>query len=260
MMKRLLEVLLSPLGVTTLLLACGFLLAILRRQSRWGYRLMASGAVLYLIFLFSPLAEIVIRSLEVQYAPLVQPEPSLAVERIVILAGYGEMHPSTPVTSNVTAETLCRMAEGIRLYRQFPASKVILSGGTLRQGDQAVASIMADVLRVLGIPAHDILIEDQSQNTYENLVNVKPMIGTQPFVLVTPAVDLPRAMAVAHKLGMHPVAAPACIWTLQHHGAGMSVQSVLAGFTTPSLERLARLQWAFHEYVGYLWYKVLGRV
>ena len=86
------------------------------------------------------------------------------------------------------------------------------------------------------------------------------MLGTQPFVLVASACDLPRAMAVAHKLGMHPIAAPACIWTLQHHAADLSVREALEGLTTPSLQRLPRLQWAFHEYVGYLWYKVLGRV
>lgn len=260
MLKRLLEVSCSPLGVTTLLLVCGLLLVLIRRRSRWGCRLLASGAVLYLLFLFSPLAEIAIRHLEVQYAPLMRAESSPPIEQIVILSGYGETHSVTPVTSNISAETLCRLAEGIRLYRQLPAPKVILSGGVLRRGDQAVARIMADVLEALGVPSHDILLEDRSQNTYENLVNVKRMIGVQPFVLVTSAADLPRAMAVAHRLGMSPVAAPACIWTLQHHGAGMSVQSVLAGFTTPSLARLARLQWAFHEYVGYLWYKIWGWV
>src|SRR5215470_2501349 len=105
-----------------------------------------------------------------------------------------------------------------------------------------VASIMADLLRALGVPADDILVEGQSQTTYENLVFVQPMLGPQPFVLVAAACDLPRAMAVAQKLGMHPVAAPACIWTLQHHAASLSVREVFDGMLTPSLERLARLQ------------------
>jgi len=88
---------------------------------------------------------------------------------------------------------------------------------------------------------------------------VKGLLGTQPFVLVAAACDLPRAMAVGHKLGMAPVAAPACIWTLQQ-SPEVSVRGVVDGMLTPSLERLARLQWAFHEYVGLLWYKMLGRI
>jgi uncharacterized SAM-binding protein YcdF (DUF218 family) len=259
LVKRLLEVGLSPLGVTTLLLAGGLLLSLRRRPSRAGCRLLAVGAGLFLVWLFSPLAELAIRPLEVQYTPLLQP-PAVAVDRIVVLAGYGERHPAIPVTSNVSHQTLCNMAEGIRLYHLMAGTKVLLSGGSGRREDPPVAGIMADFLRAMGVPAHDILIEGQSQNTYENLVYVKQMIGTQPFVLVAAACDLPRAMAVAYKLGMRPVAAPACIWTLQHYGDDLGLSQVLGGFTTPSLGRLGRLQWAFHEYVGYVWYKLRGWV
>jgi len=77
---------------------------------------------------------------------------------------------------------------------------------------------------------------------------------------VAAAGDLPRAMAVAHKLGLHPLAAPAGIWTWQQYAAGMRVSRVLKVFPLPAIERLPRLQWAFHEYVGYLWYKIRGRV
>src|SRR5262249_60146519 len=54
------------------------------------------------------------------------------------------------------------------------------------------------------VPADDILLEEHSQTTYENLLYVKALLGTQPFVLVAAACDLPRAMAVGHKLGVAP--------------------------------------------------------
>ena len=103
-------------------------------------------------------------------------------------------------------------------------------------------------------------MEGQSQNTYENLVYVQRMIGTQPFILVAAACDLPRAIAVAHKLGLHQVAAPTAIRTLQQPANSRRVSRVLEVFTTPASERLPRLQLAFHEYVGYLWYKTRGWV
>jgi uncharacterized SAM-binding protein YcdF (DUF218 family) len=256
--KHLLEAAISPLGVTTLVLMGGLLLSLRARASRRGPRLLMAGACLYLVWLWSPLAEIAIRSLEVQYPPLLQP-PVVALDRIVVLAGYGETHPTIPVTSNVSPHTLCNLVEGLRLYHQMPGAKLLMAGGRLRQDDQPVAHIMADLLRALGVPADDILVEGQSQTTYENLLYVKGLLGTQPFVLVAAACDLPRAMAVGHKLGMAPVAAPACIWTLQQ-SPEVSVRGVVDGMLTPSLERLARLQWAFHEYVGLLWYKMLGRI
>jgi uncharacterized SAM-binding protein YcdF (DUF218 family) len=257
--KRRLETALSPLGVTTWLFTFGLLVTLFSEQSRVGYWLLTAGAVLFLAWLYSPLADIGLRFLENQYAPLVQP-PLCAVDRIVILAGYGKTQPSSAVMSTVSPQTLCNLAEGLRLYRRLPTAKVLLSGGIMRQGDPPIASLMADVLREMGVPAHNILVEGQSQNTYENFVYVQRMIGTQPFILVAAAGDLPRAMAVAHRLGLHPVAAPAGIRTSQQPAAGRRVARMLAVFTTPDFERLPRLQWAFHEYVGYVWYKIRGRL
>jgi uncharacterized SAM-binding protein YcdF (DUF218 family) len=111
LVKHLLEAGLSPLGVTTLLFVGGLLLSLRRRPSRGGPRLLAVGALLYLVWLCSPLAEIAIRHLEGQYAPLVSP-PTLALDRIVVLAGYGETHPAIPVTNNVSSQTLCNLGRG----------------------------------------------------------------------------------------------------------------------------------------------------
>src|SRR5689334_20107527 len=99
--KRLLEVGLSPLGVLTLLLVGGLVLVCRQQSARIGVRLLVAGALLFLVLLFSPLAEISIRHLEIQYAPLLQP-PAQAITRLVVLAGYGEDSPSVPVTSNIS--------------------------------------------------------------------------------------------------------------------------------------------------------------
>src|SRR5262249_36660288 len=122
--KRLLEAGLSPLGVITWLFAFGLLLTILSWQSRVGCWPLIAGAVLFLVWLYSPLADIGFRYLENQYAPLVQP-PSSAVDRIVILAGYGKTQPSIAVMSTVSPQTLCNLAEGLRLYRRLPTSKML---------------------------------------------------------------------------------------------------------------------------------------
>ena len=122
----------------------------------------------------------------------------------------------------------------------------------MRKGGTSVAGIMADFIRAMGVPEQALVVEGYWHNTCENLVNTQAIVGTKPCVLVATACDLPRAMAVAHKLGMQPVAAPACIWTLQHYPAGISLSTWLGGFPTPLLEPLPRLQRVSHEYMGYL--------
>jgi len=86
-----------------------------------------------------------------------------------------------------------------------------------------LAKLMADFLRQTGVPAEDIIMEGKSRNTYENLAEVRKLVGSSPFILVTSACDQPRAVGVARKLQMNPLPAPACIWALQHYPAKMSV-------------------------------------
>jgi uncharacterized SAM-binding protein YcdF (DUF218 family) len=264
MLKRLVELSFSPVGIMTAILVAGIVLSVTKRKRRTGHRLLFVAAGLYLVFTSSPLAELAIANLEGFYPPLQAVDSSSRVERIVILSGYGVENPSTPVTSNLAGETICRVAEGIRLYRQIPKSKIVVSGGILRRGDKPIAQQMADFIVAMGVSTEDVLVEGRSRDTYENLVEVKPIVGQNPFILVTSACHLRRAMAIAHKLGMTPIPAPACIWTLQEFPPGKPWSAwslkVVKSFGYPSVARLGSLQLAYHEYVGFVWYRLLGRL
>ena len=263
-LKHVIENALSPVGLLILLFAAGLLLTLLKRNSRLRNRLFLTGASLYLLFTFSPLAEITIGLLERHYAPLLKPKGGMNVSAIVVLSGYGEEHFTTPVTSNLSDETVCRLVEGIRLYHQIPNAKLLMSGGSLRKGDPSVALIMSEFVKAMGIPAGDVFVEGSSQNTYENLMEVRKLLGARPFLLVTSAYHLPRAMAIARRLQMQAIAAPALIWTRQHFPPDMHwfewSLKVLQSFSTPSQARLIYLQRACHEFIGYRWYQLLGRV
>jgi len=263
-LTRSVGILFSPLAIMVILLGAGVMLSASRRHLRLGRQTVISGAVLYLVFMFSPLAEFLIRNLEKQFQPMLSPPASPKVDRIVILSGYGEANFDFPVTSNLSDEMLGRLAEGIRLYRQVPAAKLIVSGGVVNRGNGPVSGLMADFLRQMGVPADDIVVEGNSRNTYENLVEVRKLVGSSPFILVTSAYHLPRAVGVARKLQMYPLPAPACIWALQHYPPQMSTAqwaaAFITGFAYPSTTRLARIQWAYHEHLGYLWYWLMDRI
>ena len=263
LIRKLAELTFSPVGIMTILTATGLSLSVFRRRSRSGRRLLIWGGLLFLVFLFSPLAEYLILSLERPYAPMLSPPAEPGINRIVVLAGYAEEYPGFPITSNVSGETLCRMSEGLRLYRLLPGSSLILSGSVVRKGDKPVAVLMADFLQQMGVPARDLIVEANSRNTFENLYEVKKLVGSNPFILVTSACDLRRAMAVARRLRMAPVPAPACIRALQHHPKDAGFRERAAVFFRrfiPSLDNFSKLQWAYHEYIGYIWYMLLGRI
>jgi uncharacterized SAM-binding protein YcdF (DUF218 family) len=261
-LKELPEICFSPVGLMTILFASGILVSAFRRESRMGRRLVSSGAGLYLVFLLTPLAEVLYANLEHPYPPMLHADAS--VRTIVVLSGYGEDLPFLPVTSKLTGEMIPRMVEGIRLYREIPGARLILSGGVVRQQDGPVANLMADFARVMGVPNQDIVVEGLSTTTYENLVEVKKIIGSEPFIFVTSSGELRRAAAVARRLGMKPLPAPAAIWAARYYPAGMSWLEwgwkVIEDMGYSTIDRLSYLQRAHHEYLGYVWYWVLGRV
>jgi uncharacterized SAM-binding protein YcdF (DUF218 family) len=263
-LKHIVEFAFSPLGFLTLLLLGGFVLSF--RKEHWlsARRGLRAVAILYFVFLCTPLGEVLIASLEQQYAPLLNPESVRGVRHIVVLAAYGERISSTPITSNLSEETVYRLVEGVRIYRRVSESNLIVCGGVVRRGDPPIANLMADFLVAMGIPTRDILIEGDSRDTYENLRNASRFVEKNPFFLVTSAAHLRRAMRVAEKLKLKPIACPAQIATLQAHPPGRSwarwTRDTALSVSLPSIGRLYLIQFWFHEYAGYWWYRVLGRI
>lgn len=61
----------------------------------------------------------------------------------------------------------------------------------------------------LGVPRSAIITLDSPKDTEEEAAAVKQAIGDVPFLLVTSASHLPRAMIFFEKQGLHPLPAPA---------------------------------------------------
>lgn len=262
-LKQALEFCISPVGLLTFLLAGGLVLTPFRKRAKAARRMVLAGSCLFAVILLTPLADIWVASLERPYPALQKIDASAGIRTVVVLSGYGEDRPSLPVTSKLWPDTLQRVVEGIRLYRLAPGAKLVMSGGVLRTGDRPIARQMADFAVALGVPPADVATEETSQTTYENLREVQKIIGQGPFVLVTSAADLRRATAVARKLGMKPLPAPAAIWAAQHFPPGLSWRDFgweALGSVGPSTARFSYIQRAWHEYLGYAWYWLLGRV
>jgi uncharacterized SAM-binding protein YcdF (DUF218 family) len=262
-LKKAVELIFSPLGITVILIGIGVALNFTGKHARGSRRFLAAGGLLFLALFFLPISDYLILQLEREYPPMLSPPTSPKLDRIVVLAGYAEEHPGFPVTTLVSEQTIYSMSEGLRLYRLLPGAKMIMSGGIVRDGEKPVAAAMSEFLQQMGVPATDIMVEGRSLNTYENLVEVKKLVGSTPFILVAQACDLRRATAVARKLQMQPMAAPSHYWALQYNlnkGMPEILKRYLESVVYLSVGRLEKIQWAYHEYVGYLWYQLLGRI
>jgi len=61
-----------------------------------------------------------------------------------------------------------RVEAGVAAYRAHACSRIVLSGGAVRNRHVEAVS-MARVARELGVPAGDVVIEDRAHNTWENV-------------------------------------------------------------------------------------------
>ncbi|MCL6637691.1 MAG: YdcF family protein [Alicyclobacillus sp.] len=104
-----------------------------------------------------------------------------------------------------SATLQARLRTGLHLYRQGCVRFLLVSGG--RGPDETVseASAMKRFLILNGVPSNVIVEDRHSSDTWENLRNSHAVMarhGWRTAVVVTSDYHLPRALAVARRLGM----------------------------------------------------------
>ncbi len=122
--------------------------------------------------------------------------------RAIVVLGAGIRNSYTAAGRVVTEpdrQTIFNAVEAARIYHLFPDGRPVLASGG-RQGDAAEqaseSAILRDWLVQAGVPAERIILESGSRTTREQAVLVAPMLKErhwERFVLVVPAVQLPRA-------------------------------------------------------------------
>lgn len=103
---------------------------------------------------------------------------------------------------------LRRVSAAAELYRAGMAKTIFLSGGKGEGMVESEASVMQRIAVVKGIALTDIVIEDESRSTAENLQNVFPLLrrkGCKTTVGVSDRYHLARIRLLAERSG-HPIA------------------------------------------------------
>lgn len=95
-----------------------------------------------------------------------------------------------------------RLDQALALYQEQAVQRVMVTGGK-QPGDRfSEGEAGCQYLQDKGIPPADLLCETTSRNTWENLQNSLPLLPPGEVYLVTDAPHLPRALLMAHRLGL----------------------------------------------------------
>jgi uncharacterized SAM-binding protein YcdF (DUF218 family) len=106
--------------------------------------------------------------------------------------------------SSPTTPTRAQIELAYEWWQKFPHAKLIMSTGDNQGLGVSNASVMAEYAVGLGIPRENVIEEDRSVTTYENLLYSMEIIqaeGLNQPTLVTLDLYTRRAVATARKLG-----------------------------------------------------------
>lgn len=249
--SKLLAFAIEPLFWVLALLLAGLLLT--WRRPRFGQILTAMALLVLVMACWTSGSEVLVRSLESRY-----PRPAaIDMQRqvgVVVLGGAFSnpalWHAHRQVGLNEQAE---RMTEAVALMRQYPHLRVLFTGGVASlagTGDSEAVRAQA-FFAAMGMDPARIVYEDRSRNTYENAVYSVGLAGVdhrQPWLLLTSAFHMPRAMGVFRHAGWNVTPWPVDYRTTAHDS--------WFDFSLHAGPRLWSL--ALHEWLGIAAYRFAG--
>ena len=246
---KLLWFFLAP-GQLALWLPVAAAVALLARRERLARGFAIAFLVVFVVFGMLPVGSILARAEENRF-PRPNPPPAHVDGVLVLGGGFGDtvlVARGAPPAEDSDVRLISAMA----LARQYPNARIVFSGGW---GRFPTPTRPLSLLGQMGLDPARLTLESRSHDTYENLVLSRQIAQPKPgevWLLATSAIQMPRAMAVAKKQGwaMTP-------WPTDY-------------LTTPRMRfrldellyidaHLARADWAIHEWLGLLAYRLEGR-
>lgn len=256
-LKKALTVPFMPLYFTLIVGLVGLVLLFWSQRQKLGRTLVTLALASMAVFSNKGIARFLIVPLENQYTAIPEvrtaadlPPTAKECRYIVVLGGGHSDSPSLSRVNQLSSSALSRLVEGVRLAHLLTHAQLIVSG---YNGPHQLshAQILAEAAQSLGVAPSRIVRLDNTRDTDDEAQALVREVGSQPFLLVTSAWHMPRAMALCQKAGLHPIAAPADFMLRPGADEGRN----LLAWDLGALERSTK---AIHERLGLFWAKLRG--
>lgn len=248
-LKKMIGGLLSPLPLLILLMAAGLILLWFSHRQKTGRALVSLSWLCLLLLSLQPVADRLLSPLENAYPTYNDTQAGIAY--VVVLGGGYTFNPHWAPGSNLINNSLPRVVEGIRQYRNHAGAKMVFTGSPADGNPVSNAEAAARVAQSLGVPAGDIILLDKPRDTGQEAISVAALVGRAPFLLVTSANHLPRAMRFFQAQGLSPIPVPA---------NQLAIASPLNIWerVIPSALWLGHSERAWYESLGRIWQRITG--
>lgn len=250
--SKLLSFATQPLAWVLVLLTLGLLCMPWRR--RMGMALSWAALAVLVLVGWQPLPDALLRELETQH-PALAPSANLqryagmvvlggALESAYVLQGNGQ------AALNGAAE---RMTVPVALMQKNPHLRLLFTGGEGELFGRGLTE--ADRARIffesMGLPTQRMVFESASRTTHENAIFSAKLPGVnpaRPWLLVTSAWHMPRAMATFQKAG----------WNVTPYAVDYRTGTHTPWTQYSLAEGASKWKLALHEMLGILTYRWAG--
>jgi len=203
-LSKILSFLITPL---TWIFIC-LVLALLLKNPKLKKRFLIASLALFMLFTNSFIANIVLHAWEIPAVS--QKSLHKNYEAAIVLGGVSFWdHTLNRIQFSRSSD---RVFQSLELYKLGYVKKLIIIGGSgsiIYPDDKESIEIKAYLVNI-GFKNEDIILEDQSRNTYENAKYTKVLLDSLhmkgPFIMITSGFHMKRAQQCYKKFGIESTA------------------------------------------------------
>lgn len=250
-LSKIVGYLVRPLVVILLL----FISSLLIRSKIWKRRLFIAALASLLFCSNEFISNEVMRLWELPPTPFSEITKTYQVGILLTGVTKSNFSPTDRVYFQRSSD---RVTHTLQLYTLGHIKKILISGGsgTILERTKE-ADELALVLKMMGVPKEDLIIENQSDNTYQSAVAVKKMIegnfAPEECLLITSGYHMRRSRACFKKAGLD-------IDTFSVDFLSNKRTFTPDVLLVPKIESVFVWQVLTKEWVGMLAYKVAGYI
>ncbi|CAK8714082.1 DUF218 domain-containing protein [Candidatus Electrothrix laxa] len=235
-----------PVGMFCIFLALFFVLFRLHKMAVFS---LLVTLCLFIVFGYGLPARQHLEKMERKYPPLdiekISAQEQSQIRFVVVLGSTNITDSALPESNQLDTASLYRLVEGVRIHRQLPQTFLIFSGGA-NQDPRANAAVAGRIAESLGVVRGRLVTEERPRDTAEEVKMLQPMLKDIPFILVTSAAHMERAMKLFREVGTRPVPAPTDFIIKNNN------QLTSSSFV-PTNENFALTQRMIYEWAAQVW-------
>lgn len=234
-----------PIGIFLIILSLIFMF----RKSYLKAKIFLILSCLWFLLLSNTMiSNLIVQPLESSHQTL--KDTPKDIEFILVLGNGHNTNDDFPITSQLNSTAINRFVEALRHYNNLENAKLILSGYSGLFDENSHAQMQKKLALSLGVKEEDIITFDTPKDTKDEAVETKKLLQNKRVILVTSATHMKRAFMIFKKEGIDVIASPT------NHKFSSNKYSFLE-FKASNLQKV---ELAFHEYLGIVYYYLKGDI